>query len=132
MVHLVAEQDSLDSAELAGTGIGEWVAQLVDASSITPLPDRVVADRPHWLVSFPAGDGQGEVVLFIDQEHLLPTAVELRQEGRALLSSGYTELVLNPQLPESTFRIRPLFNVPTVEVAWDPTVSPAVAADGLP
>ena len=129
VVHLVAKEGSTESGSGLGQGIGEWVAMLSKAETVTSLEDIPIKGRPHWRVMFPLVESASEVVLMIDQEYRLPTAMELRKDGRPLLSSGYTGLAMNPDIPDSYFRIRPLFNVPTVEVEWDPSTAPSDAAE---
>jgi outer membrane lipoprotein-sorting protein len=129
VVHLVVKDGATDSGSAPGEGIGEWVELLAKADSFTSLEDIPINGRPHWRVMFPMPENGSEVVLMIDQEYRLPTAMELRKDGRPLLSSGYTDLAMNPDIPDSYFRIRPLFNVPTVEIEWDPSVAPSDAAE---
>ncbi len=128
VVHLLARTGALEPLEMAGQGIGEWVEVLTEGRFIRPLADRDIGGRAHWVVEVTPQEGEGTTVLFIDQEYSLPTALELRRDGVALLSSGYTGLVLNPEIPDAYFQIGPLFNVPTVEVEWDPNMPPAQAA----
>ncbi len=129
VVHLIAKSDETYPDEVAGQGIGEWVTLLEGAESFDTLQDKTIEERPYWLVEVAMGEGDQSAVLFIDQALLLPTALELRKNDAALLSSGYTGLSINPELPDAYFRIRPLFNIPTVELAWDLTLSPSQAAE---
>ncbi len=92
------------------------------------MKDQTIDGRKHWLVELRSEGSANITVLFIDQKLKLPTAVELRKDDKPLLSSGYTGLSLNKDLPEAYFQIRPLFNVPTVEISWDPAESPEDAS----
>jgi len=127
ITHLIAKEGSEDPAR-PGQGIGEWVELLNDATSTRPLKDQTIDGRKHWLVELHSEESANITVLFIDQKLKLPTALELRKDDKPLLSSGYTSLSLNKDLPEAYFQIRPLFNVPTVEISWDPAESPADAS----
>ncbi|MEE2749882.1 MAG: hypothetical protein VX519_00500 [Myxococcota bacterium] len=124
VVHFISEQ----GAVAPGEGLGEWVEMLANTGSYTPLEDILIDGRLHWRVSYVLEESGDEVVLMIDREHRLPTAMELRKDGAPLLSNGYVKLAVNPVIPDSYFQIRALVNAPTVEVQWDPNRAPSEVA----
>ncbi len=135
VVHMKAEGLPASQGLVTGQGLGELVELLQRAQQLRPLPSQVLDGRPTKVVECSFAEDQGQAVLFVDDEHGIPVAAELRSEGRAVVSYGITDLQFNPQLDDSVFRIRPLYGVPQVDISFDASaMTPAEAAKrtGLP
>jgi outer membrane lipoprotein-sorting protein len=123
VLHLRPIEGGASPVEKPGEGLGNWVKMMKNAKKWEALEDVSIQGRLHWRILLPKGDTGNEMVFLVDAEYHLPTAMELRQKNRPLLTMGFTGLEINPELPDRYFKIRPLVNVPRLEIQWDPSQS---------
>jgi len=128
VIHLTASEAMDIETRQVGKGVGEVVEMLLQARDVQAMPDTDIGGRGAWAFSFERG-AQG-VVVFVDAEHLVPVALELRNaQDKPVLSYGLVELQHNPDLSSETFTIEAPEGYPVVDLTFDPNrEAPADAA----
>jgi len=118
VVHLSASSDfDLDTKQI-GRGIGELIDLLSKANNVRDLGSVELGGQKTWRFEVPRKTGN--VIVFVDAKKRLPVAVELRTEDRPLMSYGFTDLMVNPQIPKDFFTIKTPENYPVVDLHFDP------------
>ena len=128
VIHLKASADMDIETRQVGKGLGEVVDMLLQARDVQSMPDTELGGRDAWAFTFERGS-QG-VVVFVDAEHKLPVALELRNaQDKPALSYGLVEFRHNPDLPPESFTIESPEGYPVVDLTFDPNQeAPADAA----
>jgi hypothetical protein len=125
-IHLIAA----NGGEPPGNDIGEWVELLSQRSEqIELMEDIEIAGRAHWRFRLPQVKDGMNAIFMVDPDVRLPVALELRTPDRPILSTGYSNLTLNLEIPDTHFRLPALFHFPILEVEWDPAQDAKKAAN---
>lgn len=124
-VHLIAAE----GGKPPGNDIGEWVELLSQRSDqLEVLDDMDIGGRTHWRIRLPQAQDGMNAIFMVDPELGLPIALELRKSDRPVLSTGYSNLTLNLEIPDTHFQLPALFHSPILEVEWDPSQNAKQAA----